>query len=79
MADEYFSQMVFTVEEPTTKREAEQLRVLKSRSTETVDKLQPGGRANSFAFLNPGRSRRSKKLQPGGKLNVSEQVMHAPR
>ena len=50
-----------------------------SRSIETVDKLQPGGKPNSFAFRNPGQPRWSRKLQPGGKPTVSEQAVHAPR
>ena len=66
MADEYLPQIVFTVEETAAKREAEQLRVLQSRSTEMVDKLQLGGKPTSFTFCIPGQLGRSKKLQPVG-------------
>ena len=37
IANEYFGQIVFTVEETSARREAEQLRVLQYRSTETVE------------------------------------------
>ena len=37
IANEYFGQIVFTVEETAARREAEQLRVLQYRSTETVE------------------------------------------
>ena len=56
----FLPQIVFTVQETAARREAEQLRVSQSRSTETVDKLQPGRKPNSFTFRNPGQPRRSK-------------------
>ena len=46
---------MLTVQETAVRREAEQLRVSQSRSTETVDKLQPGRKPNSFTFRNPGQ------------------------
>ena len=79
MADEYLPQIVFTVEESAARREAEQLRVLQARSTETVDKLRLGRKPNSFTFCIPGQLGRSKKLQPVEKLTVSEQAVHAMR
>ena len=70
---------MFTVQETAARREAEQLRVSQSRSTDTVDKLQPGRERNSLTFHNPGQPRRSKKLQLAGKPTVSEQAVPAPR
>ena len=60
LADYYHPQIVLTAQETAARREAEQLRVSQSRSTETVDKLQPGRKPNSFTFRNPGQPRRSK-------------------
>ena len=71
---------MLTVQETAARREAEQLRVSQSGSTETVDKLQPGRKPNSFTFRNPGQPRRSKQLQPVGKPTVSgEQAVPVPR
>ena len=70
---------MFTVQENAARREVEQLRVSQSRSTETVDKLQPGRKPNSFTFRNPGQPRRSKYLQPVVKPTVSKQAVPAPR
>ena len=39
MTEEYLPQIVFTVEETAAMREAEQLRVLHCRSTETVEEI----------------------------------------
>ena len=44
MVDEYLPKIVFMVEETAARREAEQLHVSQSISTETVEKLQPGGK-----------------------------------
>ena len=67
MADEYLPQIVFTVEETAARGEAEQLHISQSRSTETVDKLQLGGKPNSFMFAfqanRDGRRREADRLR----------------
>ena len=60
LPDQYLPQIFLTVQETAARREAEQLRVSQSRSTETVDKLQPGRKPNSFTFRSPGQPRLSK-------------------
>ena len=50
-------QIVFTVQETAARREAEQLCISQSRSTETVDKLQSGRKPNSFTLRNSGPPR----------------------
>ena len=44
MVDKYLPKIMFMVEGTAARREAEQLHVSQSISTETVKKLQPGGK-----------------------------------
>ena len=51
IADEYLGQIVFTVKETAARREAEQLRVLQYRSTETVEETAARREAEQLRIL----------------------------
>ena len=64
MADEYLPKIVFTVEETAARREAEQLQVSQSISTETVEKLQPGGKPTVSEQAMHATRRQQEKQRP---------------
>ena len=67
MVDQYLPKIVFTVEETAAKREAEQLHVSQSISTETVEKLQPGGKPTVSEQAVHAPRRRQGKQRPDKK------------
>ena len=61
MADEYLPQFVFMVEETEVVREAEQLRISQSRSTDTVEETAASWEADGL------RTRRASAEETAGK------------
>ena len=67
MADEYLPKIVFTAKETAARREAEQLHVSQSISTETVEKLQPGGKPTVSKQAVHAPRRQQEKQRPDKK------------